>query len=261
MQKIRIKNRKHQTVVVLVEKAKAPKGLAFVMHGLSGNKEQPHIAAFAQAFKDQGFTVVRFDTTNTFGESDGQYEDATTTNYYEDLEDVIAWAKTQDWYREPFYLAGHSLGGISIIMYAQRQPGVVKALAPISTVVSGKLSAEAHGKEYMESWRKTGWKEEVSVTVSGRIKRLKWDHMIDRLKHDALPLANELTMPVLLIVGDQDTSTPLKHQRLLFDALPGKKELHVIKGAPHTFGEKHHLAEIKGIFQRWVQKVENEQIR
>lgn len=182
MQKIRIKNRKHQTVVVVVEKQKAQKGLAFVAHGLSGNKEQPHIASFAQAFKNEGFTVVRFDTTNTFGESDGRYEDATTTNYSEDLEDVIDWAKTQDWYEEPFYLAGHSLGGISIILYAQRHPGAVKGLAPISTVVSGKLSAEAHGKEYIESWKRTGWKEEESVTVPGRIKRLKWTHMVDRLK-------------------------------------------------------------------------------
>lgn len=256
-QKLKIKNRKGQTVVVLVEEQKPSKGLAFVMHGLSGNKEQLHIAAFAQAFKDEGFTVVRFDTTNTFGESDGKYEDATTTDYYEDFEDVIEWAKTQSWYTEPFYLAGHSLGGISILLYAEKYPHRVKGLAPISTVVSGKLSAEAHGKEYVDSWRKTGWKEETSATVPGRIKRLKWAHMVDRLKHDVLPGASKLTMPVLLIVGDQDIGTPLRYQRLLFDALPGKKELHVIKGAPHTFQEKHHLEEIKGIFHTWIGKVEN----
>lgn len=67
-------------------------GLAFVMHGLGGFKEQPHLQVMAKAFLANGYTVVRFDTTNTFGESDGRYEDATTTNYYEDLEAVIAWA-------------------------------------------------------------------------------------------------------------------------------------------------------------------------
>src|SRR3989344_5417332 len=92
MEKIEIKNRKGQKIVVLLEETKKPKGLAFVMHGLSGFKEQPHIATFAQAFKDRGFIVVRFDTTNTYGESGGKYEDATTTNYYEDLEDIIEWA-------------------------------------------------------------------------------------------------------------------------------------------------------------------------
>jgi hypothetical protein len=36
---------------------------------------------------------VLFDTTHSFGESGGNYEDATTTQYYQDLEDVISWAK------------------------------------------------------------------------------------------------------------------------------------------------------------------------
>lgn len=92
-QKIFIKNRKKQNVSVVVETLKKQQGLVFVMHGLGGFKEQDHIKTFADAFKEEGFTVVRFDTTNTFGESDGNYEDATTTNYYEDLEDVISWAK------------------------------------------------------------------------------------------------------------------------------------------------------------------------
>src|SRR6266498_4249115 len=163
MEKVKIKNRKGQTIVVLLEKAENSKGLAFVMHGLSGNKEQPHIVKFAEAFKEKGLTVVRFDTTNTFGESDGKYEDATVTNYYEDLEDVISWAKTQPWYRAPFYLAGHSLGGISTVVYAEKHPEEIKGLAPISTVVSGKLSLETpEYKTTWENWKKSGWKEEVS---------------------------------------------------------------------------------------------------
>lgn len=256
MEKLKIKNRKGQNVVVLIEKPNHPKGLAFVMHGLSDFKEQSHIVTFAKAFKEKGFTVIRFDTTNTFGESDGNYEDATTTNYYEDLEDVIRWAKTQSWYREPFYLTGHSLGGICILLYAERYPKEVKGLAPISTVVSGKLSAQAHGKKYMEEWKKTGWHEEESVSILGLIKRLKWSHMVDRLRHDVLPKVHKLTMPVLLIVGKKDRGTPLKHQQILFDKLPGKKELHVIKNATHTFKEKSQLEEIKKIFKDWVDKVQ-----
>ena len=90
MEKLFIKNRKDQKIAVVVEQHASQKGIAVVMHGLSGFKEEAHIALIAQAFFDFGYTVVRFDTTNTFGESEGQYEDATTTNYYEDLEDVMA---------------------------------------------------------------------------------------------------------------------------------------------------------------------------
>jgi len=250
-----IKNRKDQNVSVLVEISDNQKGLVFVMHGLSGNKEAPHIQTFADSFKEEGFTVVRFDTTNTFGESEGNYEDATTTNYYEDLEDVIKWASTQEWYEEPFWLAGHSLGGIGTATFAEKYPEKIKALAPISTVISGKLSMETsryRGNTKLKDWKETGWITEISH--SGKIKKLKWSHMEDRLKHDLIPQANKLTMPVLMIAGEHDNSTPPEHQKILFEVLPGEKELHIIKGALHTFREKEHLDEIKEIFKAWINK-------
>ena len=159
--KLNIKNRKGQKIVVLLEKSENQKGLAFVMHGLGGFKEQPHIMTFADAFKENGFTVVRFDTTNSIGESDGKYEDATTTNYYEDLEDVIAWSKSQEWYLEPFWLCGHSLGGISVALFAEKFPIKVESVIPVSAVVSGKLSLEKNRQvqpEKIKEWERTGWK-------------------------------------------------------------------------------------------------------
>lgn len=258
MQKLFIKNRKGQNISIIIEASKNQKGLAFVMHGLGGFKEQEHIVNLANAFKEKGFTVVRFDTTNTFGESDGVYENATTTNYYEDLEDVISWASNQPWYEEPFVLVGHSLGGISCALYAENYPEKVKALAPISTVVSGKLSLETPKYEgKIEEWKRTGWIEYRSETDANRIKRIKWSHMEDRLKYDLMEKVGRLTMPVLMIVGGQDINTPVKHQKILYSALPGDKELHIIKNAPHTFRDKEHLAEIKGIFLKWIDKIEN----
>lgn len=248
-----IKNRKNQKIAVIIEETENQKGLAFVMHGLSGFKEQPHIQAMAEIFRENGHTVVRFDTTNTFGESDGNYEDATTTNYYEDLEDVIKWAETQSWYQEPFCLAGHSLGGICVALFAEKYPKKVKGLAPISTAVSGKLSLEAPGnKDSWKEWQRTGWKEEKSRSMPGVIKRLKWSHMEDRLKYNLLEKVNQLTMPILLIVGENDESTPPEHQKILYDALPGEKELHIIKNADHNFRKEAELQELKDIFSNWI---------
>jgi pimeloyl-ACP methyl ester carboxylesterase len=234
-----------------VEKARDQKGPAFVMHGLSGNKDQSHIETIADAFQGNGYTVVRFDTTNTFGESDGNYEDATTTNYYEDLEDVIAWASILSWYQEPFVLAGHSLGGYSTARFAELHPEKIKALAPISCMISGKLTTESKkGAAILDEWKSTGWRIEPRESHPGEYKKLKWSHMEDRMKHDLLPDAGKLTMPVLMIVGDHDESTPSEHQRMLFDKLPGRKEFHIIKNAPHTFRDSKHLQEIKEIFDK-----------
>lgn len=257
IKKLFIKNRKGQNLSVLIERSKNQSNLAFVMHGLGGFKEQDHIQVFAEAFKEKNFTVIRFDTTNALGESDGRYEDATITSYYEDLEDIIEWAKGQEWYQEPFVLSGHSFGSFCATFYAERHPREVMALAPISPFISGKLSVEAHkhySAEEFKKWKETGWLIEESVSKPGVIKKLPWSHIKNRLKYDLLSDVQKLKMPVLLIVGEKDISIPLEHVQLLYDSLSGKKELHIIKEALHTFRDKKQFKEIKEIFLNWIEK-------
>lgn len=254
-----IEDRDGKKLCVVVEGPQdGPGKLAFVMHGLGGNKEQAHIRAMAEAFLELEYTVVTFDAAHTFGESEGEYEDATITNYHADLEDVIAWAAAQRWYVEPFVLCGHSLGGISVALFAEEYPRKVRALAPISTVVSGALTFETHqmfpGLEDLDQWKRDGFT--VTKSHDGkRQKRLKWSHMEDRLKYDLLPGAGKLTMPVIMIVGEKDDRTPLLHERQLYDKLPGPKEIHVIPGARHSFYEPAEQAELKQLIKTWATKL------
>lgn len=66
--------------------------------------------------------------------------------HYHDLKDVIEWAQTQDWYQEPFCLAGHSLGGLSNLIYATNYPNKIKAFAPNSACISYEHSKDVHIK-------------------------------------------------------------------------------------------------------------------
>lgn len=255
MNKETIKNRYGLKIVTLLEKAVDPVGLVIVVHGLGGFKEQPHIETFAQAFKDVNYNVLRYDATHSFGESEGSYEEATTTSYYEDLEDVISWAQKQDWYIEPFVLVGHSLGSMVSILYAEKYPNKVKALAPIATAVSGQLMKENYGS-VLKEWQEKGILERPSVSRPGVMKRLNWGFVEDSLQYDVLTEVNKLTIPNLLIVGDQDKSTPVEDQQRLFDKLSSPKELHIIKGATHNFRRSEYLKEIKEIFDFWIKKYE-----
>jgi len=241
---------------VVVEENPDAKGLAFVVHGFGGTKDERHIRTFCETFEKNGLTVVSFDTTNSFGESDGNYEDATVTNYYEDFQDVILWARTQNWYQEPFWLAGHSTGGMLVVLYAEEHPKEVKALAPISTDVAGVLCLETKNfsPEILERWEAAGIRETKGIADPALIKRLKWQYIPDSIKYDVRPKAHTLSIPILMIVGEKDESTPLEHCQILYDLLPGPKELHVIKDAPHTFKDPKHLAEIKGIMDKWIKK-------
>ena len=198
--------------------------------------------------------MVRFDTTCALGESGGDVSDVSITQSYADLEDVISWAENQEWYEEPFALAGHSLSSICIALFAEKFPDKVKIIAPISTVISGKLSTEAHPREELKEWKRKGYKIEMSKSLPGKEKRIKWSSFVDRQKYDLLINADKLTMPVLLAAGEFDTSTPVKHQKLLLDKISGRKEFHTIKGSPHTFRDEKHLKELKNIFENWLKK-------
>lgn len=241
-------------MAVVVHIPGAAKGLAFVMHGLSGCKDQPQMAAFADELVARGYTTVAFDTTNTFGESDGLFEDATITNYYEDLQDVIAWAKQQSWYVAPFVLLGHSLGGFCTLFYAEQHSDEVKGLAPISTVVSGaETFTTGRYNDVIDEWRRTGWYVSSSRTNPGTEKRLKYAFVEDAMQYDLMPNVGTLTMPVFLAVGDRDESTPPATQERLFNALPGKKELHILSGSEHTFRTEEEFVELQRLLGMWLE--------
>ncbi len=97
----------------------------------------------------------------------------------------------------------------------------------------------------------------MSKSLPGVIKRLPWSHMEERLKHDLRPNAKNLNMPVLFVVGENDTSCPPDHNKVLYDLLPEntEREFHVIKGAPHTFREPEHLEQLKNILDSWLKKL------
>lgn len=265
MDKIFIKNRKNQNVRVCIDTQSAPeqKGLAFIMPGLGAHHNKLRFRSMAKILNTHGYVVVSFDPTNSVGESDGDYADATFTNYFEDLEDVIKWSKDnlnsqvqKARYVEPFILVGHSLGGMGITLYAEKYPEQVKALAPLSATISGKLSIEARPKEEIEKWKELGYQEKIRKS-NGDVNRLKWSHMEDRLKYDNLVNAQNIKVPVLMIVGENDPVTPPKHQQLLFDAIStpsDNKELHVIKNADHEANSEDALPQVLNLFENWLIK-------
>ncbi len=255
--KFRIKNRDGVELVGVLDLVENATGIAFIAHGLSGDKYQPQMETFAQACNESGYSAVRWDAANTIGESGGDLKYASVTSYYADLEDVIAWAKTQSWYIEPFVLIGHSLGGISVGLYAEQYPEKVKGLAPLSTVVSGELSKQSKVNRGidLEKWKRDGFFEEERQTAPGT-KKVYYAELEDRLKYDLLTQAKTLTMPLLFIVGSKDDGTPFEHQKLLMDASASRiKEIHIIEGSGHSYIQPHHLAEVKKIIVKWLQKL------
>ncbi len=260
MKKLELKNRKNQTIVgeLIIPKTKI-RGVCIVEHGYSGFKEQPYIIKLAQAFAKNGFITFNFDATNSFNESDGEFEKATMQLHYEDLVDVIKWAQKQSWFEGKLALAGHSMGGYAVARYAEEYPDQVDLVALIAPAVSGKLSWEANKKYYpgqLEKWKESGWLISESHSKPGIIKRSPWSHMEERLNHDLLPKASNLTMPVFLYAGGKDTSCPADQIKLFYNKIPnGNKEMVINPNARHTYRTEHDIEHLYNSVNNWLKQL------
>ena len=250
--KVTVKNRRGEDIVVLADVSEKNKGLAFILHGMGRNKEDPCVVAVTESFKNKGYSAVRFDSTNTFGESFGKYEDCTFTGFYQDFEDVVNWAKNQKWYQEPFVAAGHIMGASCAVLFSEKYPRKIKGLAAISMIVSGKLYFEGYPAEFLENWKKTGFYEWTEEGVS---KKIKWAFVEDALKYDYLEGIENLKFPVLFLAGEEDPESSVKNQELFCSHIPNNAELIVIKNAPHIIKDRVHLDEIKNIFSNWINTI------
>lgn len=236
-QKYTITNRHGLDLVIQIDQTvENPSKLVFIAHGQKGTMRQPHIEAFARAFLSNNYRVVRFDATHSVGESGGDFEDVTYDTYVSDLEDVIEWARTQEWYGVPFALCGHSMGAQSITWYSEHNPENVSLLAPMAPVINFELHTKTYEQYELEDWRTKGYKEVTTSVLPNRTFRLKWKVEESLKQFDILPLAKKLTMPVLNIVGGDDKPCPPSHQKIFMDRVASnQKELIVLDGLEHSY--------------------------
>lgn len=256
-EKISLRNRKHQRVVVLLEQVPAAKGTAVVTHGLGCTKGENDVETMARAMRDEGLSVVRFDATNGVGESDGVFRKATVTNYLGDLSDVIGWAERQSWFHRPLILAGYDIGGMCAALYAAEHQTSVEKLILLSPFISGTLSLEALSKtENVNAWKALGSMVWESLSRPGLIRRLDWAHMEDRLQYDLLPLASGLFLPILHLICDQDGITPFFHQETLFRQFPQQTAAqYILKNAHHRLHHASHFQKLYEVIRLWLREV------
>ena len=237
------------------------RGIAVILHGLGGYKEQPLVRALGDSVADIGYSTLRFDTQNGVGESDGRYSFATTTGMLSDLSDVMEYVKALSAFNEQgVILMGHSLGGLCVLEYTAQHPSRVSVVVVAGPVISGALSKQAiveFRPDEWESWQRAGHRAD-QVATREPYNRLPFTHIVDRMEYDMLPKATLLSMPVLLLVGEKDENTPLSHVRQLLERLPeGKGELVVLPGAAHTINTHADVALVKASIRRFIEEYFN----
>ncbi|WP_051638779.1 alpha/beta hydrolase [Butyrivibrio sp. NC2002] len=206
--------------------------LCIIIHGFTGHSEERHIVAVQETLNEIGIATLRADMYG-HGKSDGKFEDHTLFKWLTNIIAVVDYAKSLDFVTD-IYMAGHSQGGLSVMLSAAMERDVIKALMPLSPAAmipeiarTGELLGlkfdPENIPEYLEAW--DGRK--LSGNYARVAQTIKVEDFVDKY-----------TKPVLLVHGDQDEAVPYETS-VKFSKLYKDCRLVTIPGDTHCYD--HHL--------------------
>ena len=219
--------------------------LAFIEHGLASNLNHQAVEAAKKAFLNNGYTVVTFDARYSLGNSGNNVKLVTLNSFVQDLKTVIAWTKLQPFYNEPFALAGHSLGGASVIAYSAENPSKVNILIPITPVISGDLWEKSCMKnlpDFCPAWKKNGTYE-YTDPKNHKTAIIPYTIVTDTKKYDANKLSPNISADTLFIAAENDIIINPKDLETLSDNMV-RGHATVIPSSGHNFEENQNQKDL-----------------
>ena len=108
--------------------------LLILLHGLTGNMDEPHITAVAQTAVEVGYAVLRVDQYG-HGTSDGEFYNHNVMIWMLQAMQVIDTARSWPFVSK-IVLAGHSQGGLNTILTGGMMADRLQALIPMSPAVN-----------------------------------------------------------------------------------------------------------------------------
>jgi fermentation-respiration switch protein FrsA (DUF1100 family) len=154
-------------------------------------------------------------------------------------------------------LLGYSMGAVVSLLGAAGDPGV-EALVLDSPYVDPRTVVKENVRRY--TLLPGAW-------LMGPVSVWVWLRHGVRLG-DASPMAMLSGLeprPLFFVHGAADTTTSVKHSRLLYDAYRGPREIWVVQGAPHTgayFTDRHlYIERVAGFFARNLDLKASSQLR
>ncbi|MDO8530351.1 MAG: alpha/beta hydrolase [bacterium] len=211
-----------------------------ILHGWKSNSERWQKAA--ELLAEKGVTVIVPDLPG-FGKSQEPSEAWSLDNYVEWLAEFCRQVPGLE---DHFYLAGHSFGGALAAKFALKYPQKVQKLFLVSAacVRQMKFSKKAWYRlskmvkifsfvPYYPLARKAFYKFILRKTDYLQVDGVMKGTYLKGVSEDLSYKINFLKVPVVIIWGDKDTSTPIDQARFIHERIP-HSTLIVIPGANHS---------------------------
>lgn len=237
--KVKIPSSKGKLSVVIHYPEHETGRLAILCPGFLDSKDYKGLVGLSEVLSNEGYTVVRFDPTGTW-ESEGDISDYTTTQYLEDIKNVLEYVLSQASYKHVL-LGGHSRGGQVSILYAARDKRI--------SLVLGIMASSKHtmtGQRY-KNWEKTGVSISSRDSPNNKDKkrefRVPFSHVMDREKYDVMEDIKKIKVPIIIIAGELDKTCLPEHVKEIFDKANQPKHFLMISGIGHDY--RHNSNEVE----------------
>ncbi len=225
-----------------------PTRAVIICHGFKGFRNWGFFPSLARALARRGYAAVTFDFTRNGLGDDGvdfsaldRFAENTHSRNLDEIRLVIDAARSGKLLaKAPRKLAllGHSRGGGEAILSAA-QTGRVDALVTWSAISSVD---DRWGRRNVEIWR-NGGTALIANSRTGQDMPIGpgfWQDIVDNAERlDILAHAARISVPWLILHGEEDETVPASDATTLFAAAGDSAELCMVEGASHTFGAKH----------------------
>lgn len=192
-------------------------------HGVTANLDRPWAEALANAAANAGIHALRFSFAGN-GASEGDFRDCTITKEVADLGAVLDAVEGAGFTAS---YAGHSMGG-AVGLIRTPEDARIRHFVSLAGMVDTRRFAET---EFGDQVPDKGflWDEPECPLSGAFMDDLRsLGHLGER--------AARLTVPLLLVHGEEDDLVPVSEARDVFARAGEPKQLVVLEGVNHVFG-------------------------
>ncbi len=227
----------HGIAAILSAPDRPTTSLAVLCHGFLSNKNSTTNKTLTRLLNEQGLATFRFDFFGQ-GDSDGPFEKLTTTLALQQAEAALDLVSARGYDR--IGLVGSSFGGLVAILTAARRRDIGWIALKCPVVDFAEELRLTFGLDELAQWQILNT---IPNIMGGPDRvRLRYGFYEDCLGQIAYEPAERISIPTVIVQGEQDECVPLHQSRRLYDALRGPKRLDLLPDADHQFtrGEDFH---------------------
>ena len=232
-----IRNRSGESLDYTFHPGSRADALVILGHGVTGNKDRPHLVALADGLAALGWPCLRISFSGN-GASEGRFGDCSITKEIGDLQAVLDVVPNN----VNVAYAGHSMGGAVGVLTAARDIRI-RALVSLAGMTRTAAFVE---REFSGVTPDAGfmWEDENFPLSSTFVDDLK---LID----NTLDAAEAVTQSWLLIHGDADDLVPVQDGLDAFAAATCEKQWLEISGSGHSFDESSYPQLVEAV-DEWL---------